>query len=113
MPKSRNTRYAFVSSLRSGTIILFGLLSASVAEAFEWTINEAHFKYGELKIPTFAGGGSQKTRTLTWQHASGWRYGDNYFFVDFINADKTGSDIFAEFYPNLSIEKMTGQEITA
>ncbi len=113
MPKSRNTRTASVSFLRSGTIILFGFLSASGGEAVEWTINEAHFKYGELKIPTFAGGGSQKTRTLTWQHASGWRYGDNYFFIDFIDADKTGSDIFAEFYSNLSIEKMTGQEITA
>jgi len=42
------------------------------------------------------------TRILTLQHASGWNYGDNFFFVDFVDDDVTDafneSSSYMEYY---------------
>ena len=105
MPSSR-----LLHAVRATFIALIGGV-ASPTLAVEWVHNELHLQYGRLDIPTFAGGGSETTTIVTNQHASGWKYGDNYYFIDFIDAERSGSDIFGEFYPNFSIEKMRGKDI--
>ena len=74
---------------------------------------EAHFQFGGLTNP-FTGTKSG-TVVLTMQHASMWKYGDNFFFVDFL--DDGGEDGFnemdayGEWYSNLSLGKITGKDL--
>ncbi len=92
------------------------LFFTSPSFSADWSTTEAHFTYGNLDTPTFAGGGDSDTFILTLQHASGWKYGDNFFFVDFLNSDDRNfndSDIYGEWYPNFSIGKIRGKEISA
>ena len=82
--------------------------------ADDWSTTEAHLQYGNLATPTFAGGGDSKTLILTLQHASSWMYGDNFFFVDFLNGNDPNfndNDIYAEFFANLSLNKMRRKEM--
>ena len=106
VPSSRR-----LDAIRATSIALIGGV-ASPTLAVEWMHNELHLQYGRLDIPTFAGGGSETNTIVTNQHASGWKYGDNFYFIDFIDAEKSGSDILGEFYPNFSIEKMRGKDVT-
>ena len=74
-----------------------------------------HYQYGDLDTPEFAGGGSEYTHIVTLQHASGWKYGDNFFFVDFSdgdNSDFNNNDVYAEWYSNFSLGKITGKDIS-
>lgn len=74
---------------------------------------EAHFQYGSHTNPFT----ETKTGTviLTMQHASMWKFGDNFFFVDFL--DDGGDDGFnekdayGEWYSNLSLGKITGKDL--
>jgi len=52
----------------------------------------------------------------TLQHASGWKYGDNFFFVDVVDSRQPGSpdiDFYSEAYANLSLGKITGGRVGA
>lgn len=81
------------------------------ADAADWSVNEVQFQYGKINNP-FAGTDSPTT-IFTLQHASGWAYGDNFFFVDLIDdSDKDGfndKDYYGEFYANFSLGKITGE----
>ena len=87
---------------------------AQPAISADWSITEAHFAYGNLDIPTFAGGGDSDHFIYTLQHASGWKYGDNFFFVDFMDAQDPGFqdfDIYSEWYSNFSLGKIAGRAV--
>lgn len=99
--------------------ILRSLLAAALAaaaawvapaRAADWSTTELQFQYGKLDN-AFAPG-SQNTPILTLQHASGWKYGDNFFFVDLIDqTDDDNYDAYAEIYLNLSLGKITGKNL--
>lgn len=77
-----------------------------------WAINELHFQFGRLKNPTFAGGGSSDTYTVTWQHVSRWGFLDNFWFVD-ARAPKGGErDIYLEAYTTASLSRLTGKSFS-
>ena len=61
------------------------------ALAAEWSNTELHLAYGTLDIPTFAGGGDADHLVYTLQHASAWKYGGNFFFVDVLDARRPAS----------------------
>lgn len=82
--------------------------------AADWSTTEVQYKYGDLDAPEFAGGGSDYTTIVTLQHASGWKYGDNFYFIDFSdsgNENFNDNDAYGEWYPNFSLGKITGNEI--
>ncbi len=84
------------------------------AAAATWSNTELHLQYGTLKTPGFAGGGEKDTLVLTLQHASGWKYGDNFFFFDVTNAEGDGFndlDIYGEWYPYFSLGKISGKKV--
>ncbi|MDE2974585.1 MAG: nucleoside-binding protein [Gemmatimonadota bacterium] len=76
---------------------------------------EVHFQYGKHADPFVENRKPSGTVILTVQHASRWKLGDNFFFVDFI--DDGGDDGFnemdayGEWYSNLSLGKTTGREL--
>jgi len=87
----------------------------TLALSADWSSTEVHLQYGELDAPSFAGGEKADTTIFTVQHASGWKYGDNFFFVDFIS-DSVDDDFndaayYGEFYANLSFSKISGKKI--
>ena len=92
------------------------LCPAAFASGLDWSVNEAHIQYGVLDVPRFAGGGDARHAIYTLQHASGWTYGDNFFFVDFLDAQSQGfqdRDIYGEAYANLSLTKIRGKPVGA
>lgn len=96
--------------------LLFFLLVLHIpnsSHAFDWSVTELHFQRGNLEVPTFAGGGRERTFILTLQHASGWKFGDNFFFIDYIEDEFGHSDNFyGEVYFNLSASKILNKNIT-
>ena len=76
---------------------------------FQWSVNEVHLQYGVLDVPSFAGGGDSRHLIYTLQHASGWKYGDSFVFVDLLDAQSQGfqdNDAYGEAYTNLSFLKV-------
>ncbi len=84
--------------------------------AFDWSTTELHYQFGNLEAP-FRGGRDSETHILTFQHADGWKYGDNFIFVDFLHdSDDDGfndDDIYGEVYFNFSLSKILDTKIGA
>lgn len=104
---------SLAKSLSRLTIALFALClfaAPALAGSAVWSTTNVQFLYGE----DFELGDTIRT-TLTVEHANGWKYGDNFFFLDVINpnrqSDSSSTDLYAEFSPRLSISKMTGANL--
>ena len=83
------------------------LLSTSHADGFfDWSSNNIQVLHGNnFKL-------GDKSRTLvTIEHVDGWRYGDNFFFIEFIDRNDTSTEVYGEFYPRLSWSKITGNTL--
>lgn len=85
------------------------------ASAAEWSTTELHYQHGQLLAPEFAGGGDAATNILTLQHASGWGFGDVFFFIDSLHDRHTDGindhDLYGEVYVNFSLGKLLGKPI--
>lgn len=93
---------------------LLFLACAPPGNAFEWSDSELQLQYGQLDVPSFAGGGKAKHLISTLQHAHGWKYGDNFFFVDILDSRKSGFqdfDFYSEWYSNFSLSRIAGRKI--
>lgn len=88
-------------------ICLTSAILTSSIYASDWSITELHYQRGKLKNPF------RKTKTTTQiytlQHASGWKYGSHFFFLDFIDDNQVDgfgdSDIHGEAYTTFSLSK--------
>ena len=101
------------SHLRRIGLAMAALLCPAALTA-EWSSTELHLQYGRLEVPSFAGGGSADHLIYTLQHASGWKYGDTFFFVDVLDSHEPGFqdfDAYGEAYANLSLDKISGTPI--
>jgi nucleoside-specific outer membrane channel protein Tsx len=85
------------------------------AQAADWSTTELQYQYGHLVAPEFAGGAEVGTHILTLQHASGWGFGDVFFFVDSLHDQhKDGindHDLYGELYVNFSLGKLLGKPV--
>lgn len=107
-----------MSAARISNALLFGLLAASLpAAAAEWSSTELDLKLGRQVAPAFAQGGSAaaNTQVLTLQHASGWGFGDVFFFVDALRDNRrdgfNDNDAYGEWYVNFSAGKLLNQPV--
>ncbi len=86
------------------------------AQAADWSSTEIHYQHGQLLAPEFAGGQDAPTNILTLQHASGWGFGDVFFFVDSLHDNhKDGindHDLYGELYVNFSLSKLVGKSLS-
>ena len=78
---------------------------------FDFSTTEFHYQHGNNFQRAFSPEPAQKATIYTLQHVNGWKYGDNFFFVDVIDANDTGSDVYTEVYANFSFGKMLGQSV--
>lgn len=106
----RLAKRSVASGALCAILAVAGVLGVGNAQAADWSVTEMQFQYGNLKSP-FVGGDSM-TPIITLQHASGWEFGDVFFFVDFIddsdNDNFNDKDAYAEFYSYFSSAKILG-----
>jgi len=95
-------------------------LMSTSASAEIWGNTEVQLQaLGELeRVGT---GGTADTTIITFQHAGGWEYGDNFFFVDYsrysVNDDayfpvEDSSEFYGEWYSNFSLGAITGNDLS-
>ena len=78
-----------------------------------WSITELHYQGGTaLRSHAVSPDGFQQIATL--QHASGWSYGENFFFADLelFPSAGMGRDVYMEWYPYLSLGAVTGRDLS-
>ena len=86
-------------------------LMATQAAAFSQT--EFHLQYGKHKNPFSTA--TQQTFVFTVQQAAGWKLGDSFFFIDYLDDDERDGfndrDFYGEWYPTLSLGKLANKEL--
>ncbi len=90
----RAVKYSCVSIL---------LFTSPWTHGIDWTSSNVQILYGS----DFELGDNDRT-TITVEHANGWKYGTNFFFVDTTSRSDIGIEVYAEVYSYLSLNKMTG-----
>ena len=95
------------------TYFSVGLLTATFAissQAEIWSSTEVHYSSGDLdQVP---GGEAKKTNIITFQHAGGHKYGDNFFFIDHSRVKNGKSEFYGEWYSNFSLGAITGSDMS-
>ena len=96
-------------TLYAGSLVV--VLLATRTAAFAQT--EFHLQYGKHRNPFSSA--EQQTFILTVQQASEWKFGDSFFFIDFLddggNDGFNERDFYAEWYPTLSLGKLANREL--
>lgn len=86
-------------------------------QAADWSTTELHLQRGRLDAPDFAGGGSADTTVVTLQHASGWQYGEQFVFIDYLDDDRADGfndqDLYGELYASISLGAVSGRDLGA
>ena len=92
---------------------LAALLLAAASSAAE-AQTEVQFQYGSLTNPFRET--TKGTVVLTIQHASFWRFGDNFFFIDAVDDGRADGfndkDAYGEWYSNFSLGKLSGRDLS-
>lgn len=93
--------------IASGLLAL-ACAAATSAMASEWSTTNVQLLHGDgYEL------GDDSMGILTVEHANGWKYGDNFFFLDVSNPMAKGTSYYAEFSPRLSLGKLTGRNLAA
>jgi len=85
--------------------------------AEEWSTTNVQFLYGS-DFDRLIGEKSVDNgdmRTITIEHAGGWKYGKHFFFFDLTSADFENGDsqrLYGEWAPKLSFSKITGKDFS-
>jgi nucleoside-specific outer membrane channel protein Tsx len=124
-----NSAQTIASSVRICTqafVTAAGLLGslAAYAGAAQWSSTNVQYlvssKYQAIYFDEDAGQLDSVDATasiFTLEHVNGWKYGDNFFFVDVTNPDRSNSDLgptgyYGEFSPRLSMSKIGGFDMS-
>jgi nucleoside-specific outer membrane channel protein Tsx len=92
----------FVPGLPVGVIISALLVTATWVHAADWSTTNVQVLHGS----GYEFGPSEK-QTLTFNHASGWKFGAHSFFFDVADFAGPATDIYGEWYPSLSLDKLS------
>lgn len=106
-------------AVSSRALIVTSTLISTFALSETWSNTEIQLQaLGTLeRVGT---GGTAETTIITFQHAGGWEYGDNFFFIDHsrysVNNDANfpvddSSEFYGEWYSNFSLGSITGKKL--
>lgn len=88
-------------------LLLYLTASSASAAVFDWTSSNIQLLHGSgFRL------GSSERSTVTVEHANGWKYGSNFFFVDIIHRNDTSTEIYSEVYSYLSFNKISGRDFS-
>ena len=105
----------FTNGLKSALACVAAVTAAGYgapASAADWSVTEIQYEGGRLKNPFM--NTNNYTHTITLQHASGYKFGDVFFFVDFTDdsdgdpANYNEKDAYGELYAYFSSAKILG-----
>ncbi|QFU22726.1 hypothetical protein FM038_011545 [Shewanella eurypsychrophilus] len=113
-------KFCKIASAITTSLIVSSAFITTSATAENWSNTEVQLQaLGELeRVGT---GGTADTTIVTFQHAGGWDYGDNFFFVDYsrysVNDDanfpvEDSSEFYGEWYSNFSLGAITGSDLS-
>lgn len=85
------------------SVILATFIIVRPLQAANWSQTELHLQQGTFQAPYTHQ--EYDATIITFQHASKWQYGDNYFFIDQISRESE-NDYYGEFYSNISYSKI-------
>lgn len=88
------------------TLLLITLPGIAKADLLEWQSNNIQLLHGS----GFDLADNTQQTTFTFEHVNGWKYGDNFFYID--NVFGHDNEINAEWSPRLSLSKMTGYDFS-
>lgn len=98
---NRQTRW-FIA----GTLAMIGLGGPLPAHAADWSSNSLWYLHGnDFEL------GDRERGILRFEHADGWKYGDNYYFFDVVESDPAGTSLYGEFAPRFSLGKISGHDL--
>lgn len=93
----------------TGILLLSLVLLASgwgTALAADWSSTNMQLLHGsDYKLAS-----AEKATIITLEHASGWKYGDNFFFFDIFQPFEVNSTVYGEWHPRFSLGKITGSD---
>jgi len=96
-----------------GMLTALGLLVSVGADAGSASFSTTNIQY---LYGTQYELGDDTRSIVTLEHVNAWKYGDNFFFVDITNPDRTGEITGTEFYgeisPRLSLSALTGMKLS-
>lgn len=92
-----------IRTLLFAKLCLVFFVSTTTAFAFDWTSSNIQLLHGN----GFKFGDKERT-TVTIEHAHGWQYGTNFFFIDIADRNDISVEVYAEVYSYLSFNKITG-----
>nr|MBF0684362.1 hypothetical protein [Pseudomonas sp.] len=108
-----------MKSILTTAVLAGGMLLAGQASAvsMHWQNNSFTYLYGKNFAVDSAGGKEGDIQqTITFEHASGWSWGDMFMFVDnkWYNgiSGSDGHTYYGEFSPRLSLGKITGADFS-
>lgn len=99
------------SLLMTTCLSVLPLLSATSEAGSNWSTTNFQYHYGtDYEL------GDEKRTLITLEHANGWKYGDNFFFVDITNPNRegefTGTSTYSEIAPRLSLGKISSVDLS-
>jgi len=96
--------------IAAGAVLMMSM--AAEVMAADWQSTNVQLLHG-TSYEDLGGAIDDKEKLIfTFEHANGWAYGDNFFFMDVSNPDETGTAYYSEFSPRISIGKMTGKDLS-
>lgn len=87
--------------------LLWLVVAGPAAQAASWSSTNLQLLHG-----TSYQAGSPERSIMTLEHADAWTYGDNFFFFDVSDPDRSGTQVYGEFAPRLSLGKISGRDLT-
>ncbi len=99
--------------LAQGVIATAALAGASLAGAATWSDTHIGYRYGTDFAEPFVGDGIAKN-IVNIGHASGYKYGTNFFNVDFLMADSKNTnshEAYVVYRNTLDFSKVAGQDL--
>ena len=123
LPKARAPRLlsSGISLLAAGALALAS--QGALAGAAKWSSTNIQYLYGSTYSAIGVDGEGKLMATdvsssvITLEHVNGWKYGDNFFFIDITNSDRGDpnkpTSYYGEISPRLSLSQLTGMDMSA
>ncbi|MDY6919520.1 MAG: outer membrane protein OmpK [Pseudomonadota bacterium] len=104
-------------------LLALSFVSLARAGAAQWSSTNVQYLYGDSYAAIYFNEDRGRLDSeevsgsvITVEHVNGWKYGDNFFFVDMTNGDRSKDQLatanYAELSPRLSFSKMTGADFS-
>lgn len=107
--------------LAAGTLIFAS--QGALAGAAKWSSTNFQYLYGDTYSAIGVNGEGEliasdvSSSVITLEHVNGWKYGDNFFFIDITNSDRGDpnkpTSYYGEISPRLSLSSLSGLDMSA